>query len=560
MTTAPGIGGAVPVGIGLRAPHHAAFAAGLGPEHAARRPDWLEVHSENYFAEGGAAPALLDRLRADWAVSLHGVGLGLGSACGLDGAHLARLARLVRRVQPMLVSEHLCWGAVPGRHLNDLLPLPLDRATLALMVDRVSAVQDALGRGIAIENVSALLRAAGDEYDESGFLVELARRSGCRLLVDINNYAVNRHNLGVDARAALAAIPRELVAEVHLAGHSVVDGVAIDDHGSAVGAEVLALYGEFIARVGPVPTLIERDCAIPPLAELLDEAGAVRELARRRLAAGAPASPAVARPAAIAATAASAAERPPLADWQQAFADAIVDRDATPAFLPQCRLHEAGAASTTDAAALAHRLALYRGNLAAHAGTALRGAYPAIAEALGDDALDRIARQLIRQHPSRSGNLDAWGEALPGFLAGQAEPALADLARLDWARHLAWSAPDAPALALADLAAADPEAVADWRLASHPAAALVACDDGCRLVARPAQHADVWPLDPAQTRFFRQLAAGTPLGDAAATAGLDAAALMQTLALGIEAGAWLPPQPSSKALRHDRAALALDAD
>ncbi|PXW29468.1 MNIO family bufferin maturase [Paraburkholderia caballeronis] len=260
------------VGIGLRHAHYDAFVAGPPPAVA-----WVEVHSENYFGDGGYDLHVLDIVRRDRAVSLHGVGLGLGSAGPLDATHLARLRRLVERIEPAVVSEHLCWGAVAGGHLHDLLPMPLTRAALDLVCGRVAQMQDALRRPVLIENVSAYVRFRADQYGETAFLAELARRTGCGVLLDVNNLYVNQRNHGEDALAAMAALPADVVGEIHLAGHRVTEAAVIDDHGSRVAPAVWALYDAALDRFGNVPTLIEWDTDVPPLDVLLDEARIARE-------------------------------------------------------------------------------------------------------------------------------------------------------------------------------------------------------------------------------------------------------------------------------------------
>lgn len=278
-------------GIGLRAPHLA--------EVRARRPEigFLEVHSENFFAEGGAARAALLGLRADHAVSLHGVGLSLGSATGLDAEHLARLAALVAAVEPVRVSDHASFARVdPGRgrpvwHGADLLPVAFTPGSLAVMVANVQRVQERLGRPLLVENLSASLAWADDTMAEADFLAELARRSGCGLLLDVNNLVVNALNAqpaGTPAAAAdaeasrracawidrlAAAAPAGAVGEIHLAGYTVADdGLVVDDHGSRVHAPVWPAYRHAVRRFGAVPTLIEWDTDLPALDVLLDEA------------------------------------------------------------------------------------------------------------------------------------------------------------------------------------------------------------------------------------------------------------------------------------------------
>ncbi len=253
-------------GIGLRTPHFEALAAG--------RPalSFLEVHSENYFAEGGPALAWLERFRADYAVSLHGVGLSLGSVDRLDPGHLDRLARLARRIEPALVSEHLCWSRAGSRHLGELLPLPYTEESLAVVCARVDEAQERLGRRLLVENVAAYLRYRDSTIPEGEFLAEVARRTGCGVLLDVNNAFVNAQNHGTDARAFLAAIDPATVGEIHLAGPERTEDGLIDTHGTRVPPEVWALYSETIDRLGPVPTLVEWDTDIPPLDVLLEEA------------------------------------------------------------------------------------------------------------------------------------------------------------------------------------------------------------------------------------------------------------------------------------------------
>jgi uncharacterized protein (UPF0276 family) len=253
-------------GIGLRAPHVAEVRASRPPI------GWLEVHSENYFVDGGRALAALEAIRADYPLSLHGVGLSLGSADPLDVAHLALLKRLVERIEPAAISEHLSWSHVDGRHLNDLLPLPLTDEALALVCARVEAVQSALGRPLLVENVSAYLRFAEDTIAEWDFVAAVARKTGCKLLLDLNNVYVNAVNHGFDPQPYLAAIPGESVAEIHLGGYDASGPCLVDTHGSRVALPVWALYRAAIERYGPKPTLLEWDTDIPALDVLLGEA------------------------------------------------------------------------------------------------------------------------------------------------------------------------------------------------------------------------------------------------------------------------------------------------
>jgi uncharacterized protein len=235
------------------------------------------VHSENYFGAGGHDRHVLERVRADYAVSLHGVGLGLGSAGEFSATHLARLADLAAWIEPELVSEHLCWGATQGHHFNDLLPLPHSREALHLVANRIQLVQDALRRRILIENISAYVDPGASEMQEGEFLAELARRTGCGVLLDVNNLYVNQVNLGRQALETIHALPASCVKEIHLAGHLARGELLIDHHGDRVADRVWRLYEVALERFGPVPTLIEWDTDIPPLEVLLEEAMKARD-------------------------------------------------------------------------------------------------------------------------------------------------------------------------------------------------------------------------------------------------------------------------------------------
>lgn len=253
-------------GIGLRAPHVGEVLATLP------RVAWFEVHSENYFAEGGKALAALDRVRAHYPLSLHGVGLSLGSVDPLDPTHLGKLKRLIARTEPALVSEHLCWSGIGGRHFNDLLPLPYTEEALDHVCARVDEVQTTLGRELVVENVSSYVAFADATIPEWEFVAAVARRTGCRLLVDVNNIYVNARNHGFDADAYLAAIAPGAVAEIHLAGFDDTGTCLIDTHGAPVAPEVWALYERALRRFGPRPTLIEWDTDLPEFVVLRREA------------------------------------------------------------------------------------------------------------------------------------------------------------------------------------------------------------------------------------------------------------------------------------------------
>ena len=256
-------------GLGLKPQHfaqaHACPAAGL----------WFEVHPENYMAAGGPRLAWLETIRADKPLSLHGVGLSLAADEAPDEPHLAALRRLVDRLEPFRVSEHLAWSSRRGAYAPDLLPFLRTEAALARIVRHVDRMQQALGRTVLIENPSLYMPLVGHEIDEVTFLTGLARRSGCGLLVDVNNVHVSARNMGYDAAAYLDALPGEAVGEIHLAGHEpdarLGEALLIDTHAAPIAEPVWALYARLIARIGPRPTLIERDDNIPDFADLMAE-------------------------------------------------------------------------------------------------------------------------------------------------------------------------------------------------------------------------------------------------------------------------------------------------
>ena len=277
-----------PTGIGWRHPHYAGLLAS--------RPalDFIEVHSENFFGDGGAALAVLSQAREHYPVSLHGVALALGSACGIDEDHLARLAQLVARVEPVRVSDHACFARgraltadAPWVHAADLLPIPFNRTALDVMCSNVQRVQERIGRRLLVENLSAYVTLQGSDRDETSFLTELAQRTGCGLLVDINNNYVNALNqrLAGDqtdpilaCKSWLDTIPAPCVGELHLAGHRDCGDIVIDDHGSHVDDAVWTLYRHALERFGPVPVLVEWDTDVPPLEVLLGEVAHARRL------------------------------------------------------------------------------------------------------------------------------------------------------------------------------------------------------------------------------------------------------------------------------------------
>ena len=266
------------IGIGLRQPHYAALLD-TAPDLA-----FVEVHSENFFADGGAALAVLHQARERYPVSLHGVGLALGSAAGLDPWHLDRLARLVRRIDPARVSDHACFARGPltqaGQpvvHANDLLPIAFTHASLDIIVSNVMQVQERIGRSMLVENLSSYVSFADESMSEPEFFTQLCRRTGCGMLLDVNNIMVNALNAGVaDPLAACVAfvdaLPPGIVGEIHLAGYRETGAIVIDDHGSRVRPAVWSVYAHALRRFGALPALVEWDTDVPAFEVLLGEA------------------------------------------------------------------------------------------------------------------------------------------------------------------------------------------------------------------------------------------------------------------------------------------------
>ena len=265
-------GAAFPSGIGLKAQHYA--------DVLARKPElaFLEIHAENFMSSGGAHHRYLEQLADIYPLSVHGVGMSLGSASGLSREHLKRFKDVVERYSPWLISEHLAWSREGGFYLNDLLPLPLNKESLAVVVANMNSMQDFLGRKILIENPSAYMAFSSTDMPETEFLMELAEQTGCGLLLDVNNVFVSGKNMGWSVEDYLKDIPSALIGEIHLAGHTLkqLEGnleIRIDDHGSQVSQSVWDLFQALVSRIGVRPTLVEWDTNVPGLDELLIEAG-----------------------------------------------------------------------------------------------------------------------------------------------------------------------------------------------------------------------------------------------------------------------------------------------
>lgn len=261
-------------GLGLRPDHYRDFVA------AQQRVDWLEIISENYMVKGGKPLHFLDRIRRDYPMVMHGVSLSIGSSDPLDGAYLQDLRALIARVQPAWVSDHLAWTGTDSLNLHDLLPLPYTETSLRHVTSRLAQVQDAIARPLVLENVSSYVRYRADEMAEWEFIRELVARSGCELLLDVNNVYVSSVNHGFDPRAFIDAMPAGAVRQIHLAGHQEQEGRLIDTHDRPICQAVWNLYAYTLAKLGPVPTMIERDDDIPALDVLIAELDTARSVTK----------------------------------------------------------------------------------------------------------------------------------------------------------------------------------------------------------------------------------------------------------------------------------------
>lgn len=260
-------------GLGLRSQHYHDFLEKPQPV------DWLEVISDNYMVDGGKPLAMLDKIRADYPMVMHGVSMSIGSLKGVDPEYLRKLKRLEQRIQPMWISDHLCWTGVHGRNLHDLLPLPFSEEALQVVTRNVEQVQDFLQRPLVLENVSSYVEFKESEMTEWDFLAEITKRTGCKLLLDINNIYVSAFNHGFSATEFIRGIPKQSVMQFHLAGHQNNGDHIIDTHDHPVCQDVWGLYREALGHFGFIPTMIERDDNIPELSELLDELNYARDIA-----------------------------------------------------------------------------------------------------------------------------------------------------------------------------------------------------------------------------------------------------------------------------------------
>lgn len=511
--------------------------------------DWLEIVAENFMAIGGRTRQMLLRLRADYPLVLHGVSLSIAGQGPLDPVHLARLRALADEVEPRFVTDHLSWTSWRGRESHDLLPVAYTHAVLAHVAERVDQVQARLGRRLYLENPTVYVAFAGDEMDEAEFLAALCRRSGCGVLLDVNNLVVNGANLGWDPEPYLARLAPEDVAYFHVAGHAVLADVRIDTHDAPVPDPVWALYQRACARFPNAGTVLERDDAWPPFAELVAELDHARALhGTAPLSSTPPGTPSPRR---------MAGASPWPAVQERLFADLT---GASPADAAVPLLAGGGAVPVSRG------LAVYREAFTARLCSGLARNFPALRRVIGAAAFEALITAYLVRHPPRGYEFSRVGAALAAFIPthefgadfGVPVQVLADLAAVEQAELEVSDAPDdGPPLSAAALAAVAEEAWAGMRVRACAALRVVRCsadvlpviaavaagDDPQRpvsgasdyLVCRPGEDVQRHRLPAAEAAVLVRLLAGARIGDAC---GMDdmaagAAAIARLAALGL---------------------------
>jgi hypothetical protein len=424
-------------GVGLRPKHYKEFLESSPPV------DWVEALSENFMGVGGRPLAVLEKVRRDRPVVLHGVSLGIASVEPLDSRYLKDWKALIDRIAPSIVSDHLCWGRAHGRYSHDLLPVPFTEEAVKHVVERVQRVQDFLGRRIALENVSSYFTFAQSELTEWEFVNEVATRADCDLLLDVNNIFVSSRNHGFDPDAYLAGVPADRVVQIHLAGHQRRPEIIIDTHDGPVSDEVWALYARAIGRFGAVSTLIEWDDAVPPLEVLLAEAEKARSIR--------PSTSLSLRSGERVGVRGGAQS---LADTQITLFSAICDptpvtKEAESLIAPHPPLSEKA------------RIEVYGEMYWLRMRDVLRDSFPQVRKEVGDEAFDALIADYLREHPSTNHSLDRLGSKFAAFLKSET-------AALEWQRAESFIAPDGPSATFADLQAHPSETWGELFLTAHP--------------------------------------------------------------------------------------------
>ena len=499
-------------GLGLRTQHYADFLARKQPL------DWLEIITDNYLIDGGKPLAVIDAIRRDYPVAMHGVAMSIGASQGVDVPYLQRVKALADRIEPLWVSDHLCWTGPGPEQLHDLYPLPYTDESARHVIAQIRRAQDVLGRRLVLENVSSYIRYRHDSASEWQFLAHIAQEADCLLLVDVNNIYVSSVNHGFDPLTYLHALPAHRVQQIHLAGHSDNGDHIIDTHDHPVALPVWDLYAQACRRFGAVAAMIERDDHIPPLAELLDEMAIARRVAAEH---GAPPEPV----AITSITLAPTADLTGLAAVQRHFADRVL-ANALPPEMPEDLI--------------TGRLPIYHHAYRARLAEVLADTYAKTCLYMGSDTFEAHARDYAVAHPPRTRSLNRYGEGLVGTLraAYPDNPELHELAQLDWDLRTRFDSADVPTLETAAAQASDTWTTRPGVL--HPSALLRAIttnvvgvwnaihtdDDVPEAVALPAPATLlVWrkghqphfrTLDAAEAAWVQALHAGASVHDACA--------------------------------------------
>ena len=531
MQSTPVIHRGAGFGLGLRTEHYADFLA-------ARQPlDWLEIITDNYLVEGGRPLQTLDTLRRDYPMAMHGVALSIGAPGGVDPAYLRQVKALADRIEPLWVSDHLCWIGPGPEQLHDLYPLPYTDEAARHVIAQIRRSQDLLQRRLVLENVSSYIDYRQSAASEWQFLAHIAEQADCLLLVDVNNIHVSSVNHGFDPLAYLRGLPPGRVQQIHLAGHSDMGDHLIDTHDHPVAQPVWDLYAQACRLFGPVPAMIERDARIPPLQTLLDELALARGIA----AASGAAPPVQPQPV----QAIGAGTGPTLLATQHCLAGYILDRGAGAGPTPAPAWPEPAVELLIRSAPgpqARQRLGIYHNAYRVRLAGALAESFAKTCLFMGTELFDREAGSFALRHPPLVRSLNRYGEGFAGWLAARypANPELHELAQLDWDLRTRFDGADAPAL---DAALARTDSAALWLSRSNPLhpsvllrphcsnlAAIWQAIDACAAVPAPVCQAIgstliVWRLGlrpqfrtlaANEAQFIRRLADGQSINQACA--------------------------------------------
>lgn len=461
-------------GIGLRREHFSHLL-----EHQAQGVDWFEIISENFFSRGGRPWAVLDKVRANHPIAMHGVSMTIGDALPSHPGYLKQLAELIERVQPFLVSDHLCWGTVQGQSLHDLLPLPWTEESLALVVDRVTQVQDKLGRQLVLENVSSYLTYAISSLSEWDFLNEVANRTGCGILLDVNNVYVCARNHGFSAEQFIDAIDPRHVKQIHLAGHSDYGTYLLDSHVGPVPEPVWQLYHRAVSRLGMVPTLVEWDTEIPDFDVVADQASRARKIASEVVSG----NPELVKAVALGGSKGATVSVGSLGTTTTGATELIQRRMLALIAQPDpIDIAAKKLVATFEGIApvsswiddrpnmpAEDRLNVYSQSYFHRLLEVMKELYPTVYGVLKESTFTEIIADYLLVFPPDAATIEQVGRRFSGYLIEKrAERFLADLATLDWARWSAIDCADAKSMTLAELIRAVSDGLAILRLQTTP--------------------------------------------------------------------------------------------